>query len=275
MKKQALLLSILVMTFISTSVYAEDFDHNQWDKRIVLSGGALFYNMSGDFSSNKDDHPKYTVDMDDLGLEDNYITVFLSGAFRLGERWRLQLDYFGYHEDSTKKSDLQFDYDDVFIPVGATVDSNLDIDVYVANLGYDIYQSNNSRITLGLGAHVADLSMEISGEAQSAGGIPVNLGEGDEDILAPLPNIYLSGAYAINENLIVKCSGGWMSMSYGDYDGDLLFARGFLEYWPFKNVGFGAGYAYTKADIDYDPGYKKETYDIKMPGPVVYLAVGF
>lgn len=275
MKKQALLLSILVMTFIGTSVYAEDFDHNQWDKRIVLSGGALFYNMSGDFSSNKDDHPKYTVDMDDLGLEDNYITVFLSGAFRLGERWRLQLDYFGYHEDSTKKSDLQFDYDDVFIPVGATVDSNLDIDVYVANLGYDIYQSNNSRITLGLGAHIADLSMEISGEAQSAGGTPVNLGEGDEDILAPLPNIYLSGAYAINENLIVKCSGGWMSMSYGDYDGDLLFARGFLEYWPFKNVGFGAGYAYTKADIDYDPGYKKETYDIKMPGPVVYLAVGF
>ena len=274
MKTQALLLSILVVTFFSTNAYATDFDRSQWDKRFVLRGGALFYNMSGDFSSNKDDRPKYTVDMDDLGLEDDYVTVFLSGSFRLGKRWRLQLDYFGYHEDSTKKSDFQFEFDDVLIPVGATVDSSLDIDVYVANLGYDIYQSNRSRITLGLGAHVADLDMEISGETQS-GDTTVNLGEGDEDILAPLPNLYISGTYAIRENLIVNCSGGWMSMSYGDYDGDLVFARGTLEYWPFKNVGFGAGYAYTKADIEYDPGHKKETYDIKMPGPVVYLAVGF
>ena len=273
MKMQALLL-ILVGSFFSTIAYAEDLDRNQWDKRIVLRGGAQFYNMSGEFSSNRDDRPKYTVDMDDLGLDDDYVTVFLTGAFRLGKRWRLQLDYFGYHEDSTKISDFQFEFDDVLIPVGATVDSSLDIDVYVANLGYDIYQSNRSRITLGLGAHVADLDMEISGEAR-LGDTTIDLGEGDEDILAPLPNLYISGAYAIRENLIVKCSGGWMSLSYGDYDGDLVFVRGLLEYWPFTNVGLGAGYAYTKADIDYDPGNRKETYDIKMPGPVVYLAVGF
>jgi hypothetical protein len=158
--------------------------------------------------------------------------------------------------------------------VGATVDSKLDIDVYVANLSYDIYQSNRSRISIGLGAHVADLDLEISGNARS-GDITLPLGEGDEKLLAPLPNIYVSGAYAIRENLILNCAGGWMSMSYGDYDGDLFFARGALEYWPLEHVGFGAGYVYTKADIEYDPGHKKETYDIKMPGPVVYLAVGF
>lgn len=274
MKTIAFCLSILVQILVSMHAHAAEADLNKWDKRITLRGGALLYNMSGDFSSNKEDRPKYTVDMDDLGLEDDYVTVFLSGSLRLGERWRLHLDYFGYHEDSTKRSDFEFEYDDVFIPVGATVDSKLDIDVYVANLSYDIYQSNRSRISFGLGAHVADLDLEISGEARS-GDITLPLGEGDEDLLAPLPNIYVSGAYAIRENLILNYAGGWMSLSYGDYDGDLLFARGGLEYWPFEHVGFGAGYVYTKANIDYDPGHKKETYDIKMPGPVVYLAVGF
>ena len=30
-------------------------------------------------------------------------------------------------------------------------------------------------------------------------------------------------------------------MSYGDYDGSLLFANAFLEYWLFQHVGLGAG----------------------------------
>ena len=62
---------------------------------------------------------------------------------------------------------------------------------------------------------------------------------------------------------------------YGNYKGDLVFARGILEYWPFEHIGIGGGYIFTKADIDYDPGHMKENYDIKMPGPVAYLAVGF
>ncbi|MBW2503321.1 MAG: hypothetical protein JRE16_01990 [Deltaproteobacteria bacterium] len=118
------------------------------------------------------------------------------------------------------------------------------------------------------------MDLEVSGEVQT-GDETVSVGEGDEDLLAPLPNVYVSGSYALRENLLLQCTAGWMSMSYGDYDGDLVFASGFLEYWPFKHLGLGAGYAYTKADIDYDPGHKKETYNVTMPGPVVFLSVGF
>ncbi|MBW2503322.1 MAG: hypothetical protein JRE16_01995 [Deltaproteobacteria bacterium] len=103
-----------------------------------------FYNISGEFSPNNDDLPKYELDLDDLGLEDGYVSVFLSGSIRLGKRVRLQFDYFGYHEDATEVSDFEFEYDDVLIPVGATIDSSLDIDVYVANLSFDICQSNRS-----------------------------------------------------------------------------------------------------------------------------------
>jgi len=274
MNKRVFLLSFLVVIFPSVHAHATDFDRSKWDKRVTLRGGALFYNMSGKFSSHKNDRPKYTIDMDDLGLDENYVTPFLSGSLRLGQRWRLRLDYYGYHQDATKRSDFDYEFDGVIVPVNAKVDSKLDIDLYVVNLSYDLYQSSRSQISIGLGAHVADLDLEISGKAQSEDST-VQQREGDEQVLAPLPNLYVSGSYALRENLILSCSGGWMSLGYKEYDGDLVFARGILEYWPFEHVGFGGGYIYTKADIKYDPGHKKETYDITMPGPVIYLAIGF
>jgi hypothetical protein len=267
-------LLILVLIFFGKQANAADFDRSQWDKRIALRGGVIRYNMSGDFSSNKDDRPNYNIDLGDLGLDDDGTTVFLNGSLRLGERWRLQLDYFGYHEDATKRSDFEFEFDDVIIPVGATIDSKFDIDLYVVNLSYDIYQTNRAQISIGLGAHVADLDLKIAGNLRS-GDNTVPLGVGDESILAPLPNLFVAGTYALKENLILNCAGGWMSLSYGNYKGDLVFARGILEYWPFEHIGIGGGYIYTKADIDYDPNHMKENYDIKMPGPVAYLAVGF
>ena len=66
-----------------------------------------------------------------------------------------------------------------------------------------------------------------------------------------------------------------MSLSYGDWDGSLFFVSAVLEYWPWKNVGFGAGYRYVDVDVDYDPGHKKETYDFTLPGPVLYVTAGF
>jgi hypothetical protein len=56
-------------------------------------------------------------------------------------------------------------------------------------------------------------------------------------------------------------------MSYGDYKGSFVFANAFLEYWPFKYAGFGAGYRYVEVDIEYNPGNKTEKYDVELPGP--------
>jgi len=66
-----------------------------------------------------------------------------------------------------------------------------------------------------------------------------------------------------------------MSLSYGDWDGSMFFANAFLEYWPFRYAGFGVGYRYLAANVEYDPGRKKEEYDFKLPGPVFYVTAGF
>jgi hypothetical protein len=258
----------------SNKVAAEKASNNVLDNRITLYGGVQIYQAQGDFSSSKEGRPDISVDLGDLDLKENEVSPVVGAIFNFGKRWNLRFDYFGYHDDNKTTADFSFDFDDVTIPVGAQVDSSFDLDLYVLNLAYNLIHSERARFGVGIGFHIADFDAKISGKITVAGS-EVDLGEGQEDFVAPLPNLYAYGAYAFTEGFIVRYGGGWMSMSYGDFDGSLYFANAALEYWPFQYVGLGLGYRYLKVDVDYDPGNKTEHYDIKLPGPLFYLTVGF
>jgi hypothetical protein len=265
---------VLVCCLGFTSARAEEETSvNVLDKRFTLYGGAQFYQADGEFGYIEEGQPDIKVDMDDLGLDEDAVTPVFGGIINFGRKWTLRLDYFGYHEDGKNTVDFSFDFEDVTIPAGALVDSSLDLDVYVANFSYNFIHSERARLGAGVGVHLADLEIKISGKLTDP--VEVDLGRGDASLFAPLPNLYVMGAYAFTDRFLIRGGGGGMSLTYGDWDGSLWFANAFLEYWPFNNAGIGAGYRYLDADVDYDPGHKKETYDFTLPGPVVYLTVGF
>lgn len=244
------------------------------NKRFTVYGGAQIYQARGEFSSTKEGRPEIKVDMDDLDLDKHAVTPVFGALFNFGRRWNLRFDYYGYHEKATSRSEFDFNFGDLTIPVDAVVDSKIDLDVYVVNLGFNIINTERARFGVGVGAHLADIDLKLSATV-TVEGETFPLGTEHADILAPLPNLYLTGAYAFTEKFVLKYGGGWMSLTYGDYDGRLLFANAFLEYWPFRYAGFGAGYRYVAADINYEGKKKEEDYDVKLPGPVLYMTVGF
>jgi len=265
---------VLVCCIGFTSAWAEEETvTNVLDKRFTFYGGAQFYQADGKFGYIKDGQPDIKVDLDDLGLDENAISPIFGAIFNFGRKWTLRLDYFGYHDDGKNTSDGFF-FDDIDFIDGARLDSSLDLDLYVANLSYNFIRSDRARLGVGLGVHLADIELDISGKV-SVAGTEVDLGSGNVDLMAPLPNLYVMGAYAFTDRFLVRGGAGGMSLTYGDWDGSLWFANAFVEYWPFRNAGIGAGYRYFDADVDYEPGHKKETYDFTLPGPLVYLTVGF
>ena len=253
---------------------AEETSNSVLDKRITIYGGIRYYQASGTFKSTAEGQPEINVDMDDLGLNENDVVPIAGAMLNFGKRWSLRFDYFGFHDDAEKTADFSFDFDGVVIPVGARVDSSLDLDLYVFNLAYNLIHTERARFGVGLGFHATDFDLKISGTVTVAGS-KVSLGEGQEDFFAPLPNLYAYGAYAIMENFIFRYGGGWMSLSYGDYDGSLLFANASFEYWPFQYAGFGLGYNYIAVDVDYDPDNKKENYEVDLPGIILFMKFGF
>jgi hypothetical protein len=266
---------LLVVSWLgfSNAWAAERSSANVLDKRLTVYGGAQIYQSEGEFSSTQEGRPVIEINLDNLNLDKNTLTPVAGATLKFG-RLSLFLDYYGYHEEGARSAGFNFDFGDLNVPIGARIDSNLDLDIYVANLSFDLIHSEKARFGLGVGAHVADLDLAISATA-SVAGRELPLGEGNEDFTAPLPNLYASGAYAFTDKFVFRYGGGWMDLSYGDYDGSLVFADAFLEYWPFRHAGLGAGYRYVKIDVEYDPGTRIEKYDVKLPGPVFYVTFGF
>jgi hypothetical protein len=160
------------------------------------------------------------------------------------------------------------------VPVNARTDSEIDLDVFYANLAYSLYRSANTEVGAGLGVHGADFSLEIKAKFDQVDP-PIPLGEETEDFLAPLPNLYFFASRALTEKFLVHLGGGWMSLSYDDYEGDLFFVRATADYRFTKHFGIGGGYSYFDVDVEHDKGKKVETYEVAFSGPVVYLVFGF
>ena len=258
-----------------TSVWADEpTSNNVLDKRFRIYGGIQYYQADGDFRSTRRTLPEIEISMDDLGLDKSSIYPAVGAVVNFGKRWTLHLDYFGYHDDATATSDSNFNFDDLIVPVGARVDSSLDLDVYAANLAYNLIHSKRARFGVGAGLHAVNIDLELSAKI-TVDGKQVSLGSGDEDFLAPVPNLHVYGVYAITNRFLLRYGGGWLSLKYGDYDGSLLVAQAFLEYWPFQYAGFGAGYRYVNTHIEYDDGTEEMELTGKLPGPVLYVTFGF
>ena len=254
---------------------AEETSRSVLDKRITIYGGVQLYQADGEFRSTKEGDPDTTVDLDDLGLKDDAVSPAVGAIINFwGRRLTLRLDYFGYHDDANATADFEFDFGGIDFPVGARLDSNLDLDLYVANLSYNFYRSDRARFGVGLGIHAADIDIGISGTVR-VGNTVIDLGTGDADVLAPLPNLYVTGAYAFTDTFLLRYGGGGLSLKYGDWDGTMLFANAFLEYWPFKYAGLGAGFRYLGVNVTYDGSSREEEYDFALPGPLFYVTAGF
>lgn len=254
---------------------AEESLNNVLDKRFTIYGGLQVYQADGEFRSTKEGDPDITIDLDDLGLDDNLISPIVGGIINFwGRRMTLRLDYFGYHDDANATADFEFDFDGITFPIGARLDSNLDLDLYVVNLSYNFYRSDRARFGLGIGVHAADIDIGVSGTVK-VGDKEIDLGSGGAELLAPLPNLYVNGAYAFTDKFLLRYGGGGFSLKYGDWDGSLFFANAFFEYWPFKYLGLGAGYRYLSADVTYDGSSREEKYDFVLPGPLFYVTAGF
>ena len=268
-------LALLIMLVISLqNSMADNLSGSSWDPRYAIRIGLIDYDLKGEFSSTKEGREDIEVDLDDLDLDEDKTILFLGGHIRFTDRWRLRYEYYHYDDRGSDTSEVDFEFDDVIVNVGTQFQSKLDFELYVLNLSYDFYRTDRSYFGIGVGAHVIDFKLEVS-TVVNAGGSIIESASEDEDITAPLPNLFAGGAYAIKDNLIIRYGAGWMSMSYDDYEGDLVFAQGSIEYYPLKNFGMGVGYGFRNVDVEYETDNKKETYDVELPGPMIFLTTRF
>lgn len=233
----------------------------------------------GYVASTRPNLPLDKVTFRDLDLKDDEDIIWANVNWRFSNRWQLGMSYSSFDSEGLEVATASGNYDGLEWEVGAVLASNLDVDFYIFDLSYDLVQRERARLGAGLGVHAADLEFDLLvGVFGSVGGgdvefVPVAFEE--TSFLAPLPNLSLVGGYKVTDSLYVEGRAGWFSLSYDNYDGDLLTLRFSAEWRPWQRVGLGVGYQIVDVDVDRDGSRGEDTFDLKFEGPILFISAGF
>ncbi len=203
---------------------------------------------------------------DDLGLDDRKVSVSLLGKLRLGQRWRIEGEYFALNRSGSRAIDKTINWGGNTYPIGITADSEFDSDIYRLSVGYSFIKDTQAEFGVALGLHVTDFNMSIAG---------ANVARRTADALAPLPTIGFYGSYALTPRWLLSGRVDFFSLKYNDYDGSLVNAVAAVDYRFTRNFGIGLGYRYVDYDLDVTKSSFSGGVQYQFSGPVLYLVGSF
>ena len=203
---------------------------------------------------------------DDLDLTDRKALGAILGSVRLGERWRIEAEYFGLNRSGSRALSKTINWGDNTYTVGTVVSSSFDSDVYRLSGGYSFIKNDKSEIGVALGLFVTDFKASLS-----ASGI----GATASDTLAPLPTIGVYGAYAFTPRWLVSGRVDYFTLNYEDYDGSLTNAQLQVDYRFTRHFGAGVGYRFVRYDLEVTDNSWNGSVEYKFQGPTIYGVVSF
>jgi hypothetical protein len=248
--------------------------HPWLDRRVTVFVGAVNFDVDATMAKWTEGERVDYVNLGRLGVPESDADLWARVSARVGSRWQVGLDYFTIDVAGGRAVNFEFEFGDLVVPVGASVDTSLDADFYVLSINYAFYRSDRLELGAGLGVHGVGLKYDLFAEAR-AGSVVRTLGEEEDDFLAPLPNAAVYGAYAFTPKLLGQLKGGWISLSYDEYDGELLALHAQLAYRLSGRVSVGLGYSMFDFDVERNRGIRRESYDLDLQGPRVFLGMVF
>jgi len=271
MKKYLML--ILGLSFLAGSqhVYAVDADANPiFTNRFVFGFGGFYAKTDAVIGAEDLGSPlKAEIDFNDLGIDESKATPMAYALLRLGNRWRIELDFANIEQDGSGFVG-SVDVGGITVPVGAAVTSTVNTRFLSTRVGFSVVR--NETLELGLSAGVSAASIE-AGVSGSIGGVGSASGNVSADV--PLPSLGVYATVALTKKLSIGGRAGIFSLDIGDDSGDLQDFFASIDYFFTKNVGVGLAYKYINIDVKIKEDTYRQTYDIKQSGPVAYVSIGF
>jgi hypothetical protein len=168
-----------------------------------------------------------------FAMERSKTVPTLFGRWRVGDRWRVEAEYFAMNRASERTLDREIQWGDQTFPVNAQVAAKFDFSDLRVSAGYSFFRTTDKEVGVGLGLHMAwyDVSLNSS----------TSVREG-QDVLAPLPVLSVYAQFALTERWALGGRLDRFSLSYDKYDGSLTSLGLDIVYQPFRNFGIGAGY---------------------------------
>ncbi len=211
---------------------------------------------------------------DDLDLDDRKGTPYLSLGMRLGERWRLEFDYYQLNRSGTRSINRQIEWGNTTFPIGVQIGTTFDTTVYRFSGGYSFYKTAMSEAGVGFGLHITDFTTALSGVGTGPNG-STNFQREARDTLVPLPTAGLYGTYGLTDRLSLRGRVEFLSLKYENYDGRLVNWMAAVDWRFARNWGAGIGYRYVDYNLEVAKSDFRGEFSYKFKGPTLFVNAAF
>jgi hypothetical protein len=211
----------------------------------------------------------------DFGLQNNQALWRLDGSWRFTPRQQLYFSYVSMNQDGSKNLSRNVQWGNEIYYVGANVKGTWD--TWQANLYYrfSFVQGDKGEFGGTIGVSYADITASLQGQGQVAGTTALYYGKVEGHVAAPVPVIGLFGTWQINPQWSLFADVNYLQLNISGVDGRYTDARVNVDYFPWKNYGFGAGYLYDDYKIDSTKNSFAGSLDYRFSGWLAYFKVRF
>lgn len=253
-----------------TALSGDEVSQNLSGRHVFLIGGAL-QEAEADLRATSQNLAERSLDLDDLGMDERYDSWYAEYRYKFGERWGLVMAGNTFRSEGDLKARSEFNFDGEVFPVGAQLDTELTINTLFVDVMYDVYSTEQTELSLGLGLHSFAFETDIRAQVQ-IGEQSVESRSVSEDLLAPLPNLRGHWLQALSERWTFGLTAGWMSANVDDWDGSFVYVHPRLYYRFGDHFGVALGYQYTDVDVSHQRKRVETQFEVQLRGPTLTLS---
>jgi len=275
----SLTLCVYFLAFTSAS-HAADGVPNSHKKNpslvatIVISAGVSYQQADAKVSSrNKISGNGGSVDLSDLGAKEEHVSPDLRMRWRFSDRWHLDLGYQNLLLDGRRGASSQINFGDISIPVGWSVATDLEVDLFSIAVGYSFFRNDHYDFGGLLGLDVLSASAEVSGSI-GVGNLQTTR-SAKISATVPIPTIGLYGTVALSDRLALQGNVKYLYADVAGYRGDIFMASAEAKYWLTQNMALGVGYRHTAIDFKHESARSSEAFKFDFGGPYAAVSISF
>lgn len=263
----------LVYLSLSSTLHAQAASDRFW-----IEGGVYFPQVDSSVAVNSKVNAGVGTDIDmedDLGFDDSATLAAIQAGWRISRKFSVVAEYFSLGRDTTHTTTRSITFDGATYPVSTSLTSEFKSDVYRLYLGYSFVRNDKADLGVALGLHATDFGVSLEGQGRVGGNAGATLQRRAQDFLAPMPTVGLYGSYEVMPRLTLGARADYLSLSVGDYDGELINLQAKVTYRVFENIGIGAAWRYVDYRVDVDKDRYAGRFEYEFNGPSLFLQAGF
>ena len=272
--KKGSFLFVIMLVVITNPVHAKDDIPDKF--KIALGGYSLIDSTSSLSLTEPNLGAGISISPEDtLGLNSEKTVLRLTGYYRFSKDHSLTYSWYSISSHGNKSLEKEFEWLDennniITIPIGASVDTVIDYDIYKVGYLWSFYHTDKVELSVGGGLHITRVAVGIRASATG-----IDLEAQDVATTVPLPVLSFSLGYNITPKFSWFIQAELFAIKFDEWKGVYADSSVGMEYRVFENVGLGIGLNTNALEVTQETSEYEFTFDNEIIGVLIYGAAYF